>query len=104
MTVARRRPPTNQPPPVDPQPSLRLVGTDGGPALAHNYYRRTTCRICKSPKIQTFLDFGPTPVANGFREAINDPDQRFPLSCCYCEDCGLVQVPDIVDPRVLFST
>ncbi|HVP72503.1 MAG TPA: class I SAM-dependent methyltransferase [Phycisphaerales bacterium] len=105
MTVARRSPPAGGgTPPVDPQRPLRLAGSEVGPSLTHNYYRRTTCRICKSPRIHTFLDFGPTPVANAFRERINEPDQRFPLSCCYCEECGLVQVPDIVDPRVLFST
>ncbi len=72
--------------------------------IAH-YHRRTTCRICKSPKIHTFLDFGAIPLANAFRPLAESKkhDDRFPLSCAYCQECGLVQVPDIVDPEVLFK-
>ena len=76
-------------------------GAQTGPPIDH-YHRRTTCRICKSPKLHTFLDFGMMPAANAFRERINATEEQFPLSCAYCQDCGLVQVPDIVDPEVLF--
>jgi hypothetical protein len=80
-------------------------GAATAPANLEHYYRRTTCRICKSPRIHPFLDFGPTPVANAFRTKadLDKPEDRYPLSCCYCQECGLVQVPDIIAPRILFS-
>jgi hypothetical protein len=70
------------------------------------YYRRTTCRICKSENITEFLSFGPMPLANSFRtEAdLKNPEPRFNLSAAYCKSCGLVQVPDIVSPEILFKS
>lgn len=85
--------------------SAKTQATAAGAAPIEHYHRRTTCRICKSPKIHTFLDFGMMPIANAFRTEteLATPESRYPLSCCYCQDCGLVQVPDIIEPRVLFS-
>lgn len=51
-----------------------------------------------------FLDFGLMPLANAFRPAADGDDhRRFPLSCVYCGRCGLVQVPEVVDPVILFT-
>jgi len=70
------------------------------------YHRRATCRICKSKHIVEFLSFGPMPLANAFRagEDLASHEPRFNLSAVHCEDCGLVQVPDIVAPQVLFKS
>jgi hypothetical protein len=87
--------------------ALTHPGPPGEPVrVIERYHRRTTCRICNSPRIHTFLDLGAMPLANAFRQAAacSDPEPRYPLSCAYCQECGLVQVPDIVDPRVLFTT
>lgn len=69
------------------------------------YYRRTTCRICKSPNLRVFLDFGSVPPANSFHPPADSAGQTqlYPLSCAYCRRCGLVQVPDVVDPNILFK-
>jgi novobiocin biosynthesis protein NovU/D-mycarose 3-C-methyltransferase len=70
-----------------------------------SYYRRTTCRICNSAELNVFADFGATPLANSFRPAAAAAagDPRFPLACAYCGNCGLVQLPGVVDPRILFK-
>src|SRR5262245_33965395 len=73
---------------------------------AHRYYRRKTCRVCKSPRLKVFLDFGSMPLANAFRpesESATAADQRYPLSCAYCAECGLVQLPVVVDRTLLFK-
>jgi SAM-dependent methyltransferase len=51
------------------------------------------------------VDLGAMPLAGGFlpsREAIA-AEQRFPLIVHVCEDCGLIQIVDPVDPDVLFQ-
>src|SRR5262245_64512976 len=75
-------------------------------AAAHRYHRRKTCRVCKSPRLEVFLDFGSMPLANAFRpeaESATAADQRYPLSCAYCAECGLVQLPVVVDRTLLFK-
>jgi hypothetical protein len=75
------------------------------PKRADGFFRRTTCRICDSKDLHEFLSLGEVPLANAFlRESdLNKPEPRFPLSAHYCAQCGLVQVLDVVDPRLLFS-
>ena len=73
-------------------------------AEARDYRRRKTCRVCRSPKIAEFLSFGPMPLANAFRAERDAPERRYNLSVSYCPSCGLVQVPDVVNPQRLFGT
>jgi SAM-dependent methyltransferase len=48
---------------------------------------------------------GPLPLAGGFLdgEAAVVRERKFPLSIHVCEQCGLVQILDPVDPEVLFQ-
>ena len=69
-----------------------------------NYVRRATCRNCNYPLTEV-LDLGMMPLANAFLagEKLEAPEYQFPLSLAYCSDCFLVQVPDVVDPDLLFK-
>lgn len=64
----------------------------------------TNCRICKSGNLTKFLDLGKTALANSFlrKEALNDPEPKYPLRVFFCRDCGLSQLIDIVEPEILF--
>ncbi len=66
---------------------------------------RTTCRICRSTKLRQVLSFGPTSLANAFltKKEIYGSESYFPLDVYLCEECSLVQLLDVVDPRVLFK-
>jgi len=89
------------------KPGGSASGQEKAPASGDSVYRRrTTCRICKSKRIVEFLSFGLMPLANAFRtgQELTGPEPRFNLSAVHCEDCGLVQVPDTVAPRVLFKS
>src|SRR5262245_41511285 len=73
---------------------------------APRQHRRRTCRVCESARLKVFLDFGSMPLANAFRpesESAAAADQRYPLSCAYCAECGLVQLPVVVDRTLLFK-
>ena len=64
------------------------------------------CRMCKSSKIEKFLDLGFTPPSDGFlaAEQLERPETHYPLDVCICHDCGLVQLGYVVSPEILFRT
>ncbi len=70
-----------------------------------SYKRRKDCRICNYEELEQILDLGETPLANAFinRKNINKKERTFPLTVHYCKNCSLVQVPDVVNPKILFS-
>jgi SAM-dependent methyltransferase len=64
-----------------------------------------TCRGCGADKLALCVDLGAMPLAGGFlsgREAIPS-EQKFPLVIHVCENCGLVQIVDPIDPDILFQ-
>jgi len=67
--------------------------------------RRTTCRGCDGSRLEQFLDLGQMPLAGGFLEDTRSvaAERRYPLQAFVCSDCGLVQILEVVDPRVLFT-
>lgn len=67
--------------------------------------RREDCRLCGGRRLTEVLSLEPTPPANAFvpAELKGQAQERFPLDVFFCEDCGHVQLLDVVDPRVLFE-
>jgi SAM-dependent methyltransferase len=65
---------------------------------------RTTCRSCGSPKLETVLSLGVTPLANSLLtpEDLARPEPTFPLDLAYCSTCSLVQITETVPPETLF--
>lgn len=70
-----------------------------------DYYYRTTCRICGSKDLKKFLDLGITPLANSFvkKTNLNKKEREFPLSVYFCQNCSLAQIPNVVNPKILFG-
>jgi hypothetical protein len=68
------------------------------------YHKRTTCRACGGDQLLPFLSLGPTPLANSFlhskEEFVNEAS--YPMDVVFCQTCALVQLPDVIDPEVLF--
>lgn len=66
--------------------------------------KKTYCRMCKSKKLERFLDLGFTPLADGFltKEQLNEPEVYYPLNVCICRNCGLVQLDYVVEPDELY--
>src|SRR5690349_24820413 len=66
---------------------------------------RTQCRVCGSSELVPLLDLGTTPPANSYlrKEQLDQPERFFPLAIHFCTHCSLVQLLDVVDPRVLFK-
>jgi SAM-dependent methyltransferase len=69
-----------------------------------DYYRRRTCRACGSRRVRTFLDLGPMPLAGNFLlESEVGRERNYPLRIALCHHCSLVQVVDVVSPKVIFG-
>ena len=65
----------------------------------------STCRICKSTQLSTFFDLGLQPLANSFlkKEELNKPEPKYPLQVCFCNNCNLCQLTEVVSPEILFK-
>jgi len=64
-----------------------------------------TCRGCGKNSCSTFLNLGMTPIANNLinQENIHKPEIFYPLHSTVCNDCSLVQLPELVQRELLFS-
>lgn len=70
-----------------------------------HYKKRKDCRVCNFGGLEKILDLNETPLANAFisKDDLNKKESKFPLTVHYCKNCSLVQVPDVVHPKILFS-
>ena len=63
------------------------------------------CRICGSSSLLSYLNLGQMPLPNNLfktqEEALNC--DKYQLKINYCINCGLNQLSEVIDPRVLFS-
>ena len=64
------------------------------------------CRACGFADLFPLLDLGETPLANSFIEARDAADElpRFPLRLRLCPACSLVQLAEVIDPEILYSS
>ncbi len=63
-----------------------------------------SCRACGATELRLIMSLGRTPLANGLlrREALDDPEPRYPLDVAFCSACALVQITETVPPEDLF--
>ncbi len=68
---------------------------------------RSDCRMCGHERLAKVWSFGKTPLANNYltpqEVAAGQAEPLAPLEVYKCEDCHLVQMRDVVDPKVLFG-
>ncbi len=62
------------------------------------------CRICKTEALTPILDYGIVALADSFMASTEEfeKEEKFPLRLCFCENCGHLQIDDIIDPEILF--
>jgi SAM-dependent methyltransferase len=70
------------------------------PAVVH----RKTCRMCDSAELHVILRLEPTPPGDHYvtAAALDVPQPAYPMTLVMCERCGLAQLPDVVDPEILY--
>jgi len=79
--------------------------TESLPVVGKHYFRRKTCRLCNSAKVDLVLQLTATPPVDAFvsKERLNQPQDVYPLDLFLCQDCGHAQLLDVVDPKLLFG-
>lgn len=67
--------------------------------------RRTTCRLCESPKVELVVPLAPIPLAEKYltETQLDRVEPRYPIDLSMCADCGHVQLLDAIDPKVLWA-
>ncbi|MCJ2164132.1 MULTISPECIES: class I SAM-dependent methyltransferase [unclassified Pseudodesulfovibrio] len=70
-----------------------------------DFYTRTDCRLCRSESLETVLEIGSTPVGDDFVTAENSIRHQptFPLELSVCRNCGLLQLPGVINPELIYS-
>lgn len=64
----------------------------------------TACSFCGSLELVDVIDFGKVALAGGFlKEDSFAAEPKFRLRVNFCKNCFAVQVPDRVDPDILFK-
>jgi hypothetical protein len=67
------------------------------------YSIETSCRACTG-EVETVMNYGEVPLADRLfeLECNNDEEWQAPLTLARCRKCGLIQILETVEPRVLF--
>jgi SAM-dependent methyltransferase len=69
-----------------------------------DYRTLETCRLCRSPELETFIDFGRFPLAGAFLRPDQVSTERlYPMGMQYCRNCSNVQVDTVIPVDVLFK-
>lgn len=63
------------------------------------------CRSCGGTLEQVFVDLGASPLSNSYLEAdaLDRMEPTYPLKAMVCHRCWLVQLPEVVAAREIFS-
>lgn len=65
--------------------------------------RQSSCRICGHSDLNSVLDLGEVPPANGFVDDPQDDEKFFPLQVVFCRKCSHVQLQHTVSRSFLFD-
>jgi SAM-dependent methyltransferase len=79
--------------------------TESAPASARRDAASYPCRLCSAPLTHTFVDLGSSPLANSYLEPeqLAQGEVFYPLHVRVCEQCLLVQLPELASPAEIFS-
>jgi hypothetical protein len=63
------------------------------------------CRLCHGKKLRLVLPLEPSPIADAYIPAshLADSQPRFPMDLYQCDECGHVQLLDVISSDVLFK-
>ena len=77
-----------------------IAAVPSRPAVVH----RDTCRLCGAADLAVVLRLEPTPPGDHYvtADALHVPQPAYPMTLVMCGQCGLAQLPDVVDPEILY--
>lgn len=62
------------------------------------------CQICGNKNLVSILDLGHQPIVQNYlsEKTLHEPEVTYPLRLVRCEECELLQLDYIVDPKLVF--
>jgi len=87
---------------------MNLLNNDRQAQQIGEYKHYDRCRFCYSNKMAPFIDFGNVPLAGGFiakgaTQKNFKAERLFPLQICFCPNCNLVQINNVIGSDILFK-
>lgn len=70
--------------------------------MSSNFKPVSKCRACHGNALTKVIDLGQSAIADDYLKD-RDNSARYPLACCLCEDCGLLQLNHVVDPSAIYD-
>lgn len=69
------------------------------------HYKNNKCRICDSENIIVVLQLEASPLADGFvtKEQLGIEQNVYDMDVYKCQECGLVQLVDVVEPEDIYT-
>lgn len=61
-----------------------------------------SCRFCGSQGLTRYLDLGEMPLVNNLLDLPDEPHERYPLTVCLCNYCGMSFIDRVVNPELLY--
>lgn len=67
--------------------------------------KKEFCRLCKSDKVESFLDLGFAPISDQIltKNQLLEKEETYPLVVDFCENCGLSQLNYVVPPELMYN-
>ena len=68
-------------------------------------YRRADCRGCASRELELFFSLKPTPIGDAYvtKDKLNINQPSYPIDLFMCQQCGLAQILDVINPDILYG-
>lgn len=68
-------------------------------------FHRENCRLCSSKKVETVVKLAPIPLAEKYTTADQpvETGEFYPVDLYMCQDCGHVQILDVIDSEKLWD-
>jgi hypothetical protein len=68
-------------------------------------HRRSNCRGCDSRDLELVFSLKPSPIGDAYvtPERVNVPQPSYPIDLHMCKQCGLAQIMDVIDPKILYG-
>jgi SAM-dependent methyltransferase len=71
-------------------------------SVNHPHY---ACRCCESEQLDLVFALKPSPIGDAYvtREQCATPQPSYPIDLLMCQQCGLAQLSEVIDPNVLYG-
>src|SRR5438046_7135757 len=73
--------------------------------MSTTVYQRTECRLCGDSRLTLALPLTPTPLADEYvtHRTLSREQAVYPLELYLCENCGFLQLLEIVEPEGIYT-